>query len=163
MHKIPLILAGVMAAAAAHAQQFDLNQLQNTVMSNPQVQQAVGQAVMQNAAKNPAALAGGFASMTPAQTSAFGTQAQAAVAKLLTPSENKSLTTFAASPDGQGIMAKLPEIAQALAPLVMQAYAGNAPAAVAPAAGKTSKAATLLNQFQQVQSQLPLTQPTGGK
>lgn len=133
-----VVVAG--AAQAQTAQQIDLSK----VLANPQVQQMLGQQIvggaMANNAGNPA---GGFATMTPAQANTLAVQAQAIANKYLTKAEQDKLEAFQASPEGQAIISKMPQMANELAPLLLQAYMGNG--AVAPAAG----------------NKLPLMQPTG--
>lgn len=136
-----LTLAMVALAGTAGAQALDFGNL----LSNPQIQQALGQQIvgsaMANNAGNPA---GGFSTMTAAQANTLAEQAQAIANKYLTKGEQDKLAQFQASPEGQSIVSKMPQMANELAPLLLQAYLGNN--TVAPAAG-TSK--------------LPLTLPTG--
>jgi len=138
-----LTLAMVALAGAAVAQTVDFS----AILANPQVQQALGQQIvggaMANNAGNPA---GGFSTMTPAQANTLAVQAQAIANKYLTKAEQDKLEQFQASAEGQSIISKIPQMANELAPLLLQAYMGNN-AAVAPASG----------------NKLPLTQPTGAR
>ncbi len=133
-------MAGV--AFAQSAQQIDLGGL----LANPQLQQMLGQQIvggaMANNAGNPA---GGFSTMTPAQANTLAVQAQAIANKYLSKAEQDKLEQFQASAEGQSIISKMPQMANELAPLLLQAYMGNSN--VAPAAG----------------NKLPLLQPTGGR
>jgi hypothetical protein len=143
MRRTVLTFAMVAAAGVAAAQAVDFG----SILSNPQVQQALGQQIVGGAmANNQGNPAGGFSTMTPAQANTLAVQAQAIANKYLTKAEQDKLEAFQASPEGQAIIAKMPQMANELAPLLLQAYMGNP--SVAPAAG-TPK--------------LPLTQPTGAK
>lgn len=151
MHRSILTLALVALAGVAVAQTTGSSAYQTLgqqLMANPQLQQAIAgqmvQGAMANNAGNPA---GGFASMNASDATALAGQAQAIANKYLTAGEQAKLTAFQSSPEGQAIIAKLPQMANELAPLLLQAYLGNA--AVAPAAGSAPK--------------LPLTQPTGAQ
>ncbi len=134
MKKIILATAGTLLAASAYA--VDFNAISNAVMNDPAVQQAVGKQVMQQAASNPGAVAtalGGAAgvsgtlgmlgSLNPAQQQQLVAAAQAIGGKLFTPAEQTALAKFQSSPEGTGIMAKMPALLEQLAPVVMQMYA----------------------------------------
>jgi hypothetical protein len=56
--------------------------------------------------------------------------------KLFTPAEQAKLTAFTATPEGASIVSKMPQLAQQLAPVVLQMYAQQA-GKIAPAAGTT--------------------------
>lgn len=147
-----LTLAMVALAGVAFAQTTTGSNPYQTIgqqlMANPQLQQAIAGQVIQGAmANNQGNPAGGFASMNASEATALAGQAQAIANKYLTKAEQDKLAAFQASPEGQSIIAKMPQMANELAPLLLQAYLGNS--AVAPAAGTSTK--------------LPLTQPTGAQ
>lgn len=149
--------AAVLLANGASAQGFDINKAMQAAQqmsagmgtgtgagassggaaaANPlaqQAQQAIMQQAMQQVASNPQLLSQMAGSLTPQQQASFTQQALAAMQKNLTPAEQAKLTAFTASPEGASIAAKLPQIMQQLAPVLLQMYAGNG---VAPAAGK---------------------------
>lgn len=116
-------------AAASTAVAYDFSALQQAVTNNPQVQQAVGAQVMKNAAATApttgAGVLGALSKMTPEQQKMLMTQANAIAAKLFTPAEAKSLKTFQATPQGAGVMNKLPALVEQLAPVIFQMYAGK--------------------------------------
>lgn len=131
-----------LVATAAYAQGFNLQAIQQQLAATPQGQQVMQQgqqAVMQQAlqqlANNPQMLTQMANSLSPQQQSTLMQQAMVAGQKIFTPAEQAKLTTFTASPEGASIAAKLPQLVQALAPTLLQMYAGQA-ATVAPAAGK---------------------------
>ncbi|MFZ2587765.1 MAG: hypothetical protein WAZ18_06590 [Alphaproteobacteria bacterium] len=116
-------------AAASTAVAYDFSAIQNAVMNNPTVQQEVGKRVIQNtAASVPTTKAGvisALGSLTPEQRAQLMTQANAIAAKLFTPAEAKAVKGFQATPAGQGVMSKLPALAEQLAPVILQMYAGK--------------------------------------
>lgn len=128
-----LITGGLCAIASAYA--LDFSAMQQQLLANPAVQQQLAATAAQTAASNPQMLTQAIASLTPQQQSTLAAQAQAIAAKVFTPAENASLNAFTATPEGQGIMAKLPQFAQQLMPVILQLVAGQTGAA-APAAGQ---------------------------
>jgi hypothetical protein len=129
-----LLTLGLCAIASAYA--LDFSAMQQQLLANPAVQQQLATTAAQTAASNPQMLSQAIASLTPQQQTTLAGQAQAIAAKVFTPAENTKLTAFAATPEGKGIIAKLPQFAEQLMPVVLQMYAGNTGAAAAPAAGK---------------------------
>ena len=144
----------VVVATAGYAQGFDLNKAMQAAQqmtsgntgtattnaaANPlmqQAQQAVMQQALQQLAANPQMLTQMAASLTPQQQATLTTQALSVAQKNLTTAEQAKLTAFTASPEGASIAAKLPQIVQQLAPVLLQMYAGNGAGNIAPAAGK---------------------------
>ncbi|HEX2859337.1 MAG TPA: hypothetical protein VHP58_03970 [Alphaproteobacteria bacterium] len=130
-------IATVLAVGVAGvAYAYDFSAIQNAVMNDPAVQQQVGAQVMKNpqlltgaaGATGTAGMtgaAGMMAALSPAQKTQLMTQANAIAAKLFTPSEQKSLQAFQATPDGASITGKLPTLVQQLAPVLLQMYAGT--------------------------------------
>ena len=116
-----------MLAAASTVVAYDFSAVQNAVMNNPQVQQEVGKRVMQNAAATAPTTGVGMVkalgSLSPAQQQALMVQANALATKLFTPAEQKSLKAFQSTPQGQGVMSKLPALVEQLAPILLQMYA----------------------------------------
>lgn len=126
---------------AAQAQGFDLNALQKQMAANPamqQMQQQMMQQALLEASKNPQMIAQMANALSPQQQATLMQQAMAMGQKMFTPAEQAKLAEFTSSPEGASIAAKLPQMAQQLAPVVLQMYAASmAPAAkVVPAAGK---------------------------
>lgn len=139
---LAFIVAVIATATVAHAQTFDLGAIQKQLAASPAAQQAsqgLQQQMMQQAlteaANNPQLVAKMAGSLSPSQQSTIMTKAMSIGQTLFTPAEQAKLASFGATPEGAGIMAKLPQLAQQLAPTVLQMYAGAA-AANAPAAGK---------------------------
>jgi hypothetical protein len=131
-----------LVAVAAHAQGFNLQALQQQLATTPagqaamqQTQAAVMQQAMQQMAANPQLLTQMANSLTPAQQATLMQQAMTAGQRIFTPAEQAKLTAFTSSPEGASIAAKLPQLVQALAPTLLQMYAGQA-GTLAPAAGK---------------------------
>lgn len=150
------ILAALVVATPVFAQGFDINAAMQaaqqmaagsagttgtagTASANPlaqQAQAAVMQQALQQVASNPQLLSQMAGSLTPQQQVAFTQQALAVTQRNLTPAEQAKLTAFTASPEGASIASKLPQIMQQLAPVLLQMYAGNSGAGIAPASGK---------------------------
>lgn len=128
-----LITAGLCAIASTYA--LDFAAMQKQLMANPAIQQQLATTAAQTAASNPQLLTSAIANLTPQQQTTLSQKAMAIAAQVFTPAENAKLTAFTATPEGQGIVAKLPAFAEQLMPVVMQMVAGNS-GAVAPAAGK---------------------------
>ena len=136
----------VALAATASAQGFDFGALAKQAAASPlaqqamaspaaqQAQQAVMQQALQQAAANPQLLTSMASSLSPAQQSTLMQQALVIGQKLFTPAEQAKLTSFMATPEGAGIAAKIPQLAQQLAPTVLQMVASSS-AGVAPASG----------------------------
>lgn len=104
-----------------------------------QAQTALMQQTLQMLAQNPQLLAQMAGNLNTQQQATLLQQTLSVANRNFTPQEQASLNAFAATPEGQSIMAKLPGVIQQLAPVVMQMYAGQmgaAGSAVAPAAGK---------------------------
>ncbi len=153
MKKTILTLAALAATTPVFAQGFDLNKAMQaaqqmaagstgtttTAAANPlaaQAQQAIVQQALQQLANNPQLLTQLAGSLTPQQQATLTTQALGVAQQNLTKAEQAKLTAFTASPEGASIAAKLPQIVQQLAPTLLQMYAGNSAANLAPAAGK---------------------------
>jgi len=100
-----------------------------------QAQTAMMQQAMQMMAQNPQLLTQVAGSLSPQQQASLLQQTMGVANKNFTPQEQASLNAFAATPEGQSIMAKLPGVIQQLAPVVLQMYAGQM-GTMAPAAGK---------------------------
>ncbi|TKW61889.1 MAG: hypothetical protein DI628_04520 [Blastochloris viridis] len=100
-----------------------------------QAQTAMMQQAMQMMAQNPQLLTQVAGSLSPQQQASLLQQTMGVANKNFTPQEQASLNAFAATPEGQSIMAKLPGVIQQLAPMVLQMYAGQM-GTMAPAAGK---------------------------
>jgi hypothetical protein len=109
-------ILALMLALPFAAQAYDLNAIQQQLMNNPEVQQAVGAQVMKQATKPTAAAA------ATGQNALLMQAFNAAASKYLTPAETKSLNAYKASPTGASVMAKLPQIAQELMPVLLQMY-----------------------------------------
>ena len=131
-----------LVAFAAHAQGFNLQALQQQLAGTQagqaamqQTQAAVMQQAMQQMAANPQLLTQMANSLSPAQQATLMQQAMTVGQQIFTPAEQAKLTAFTASPEGASIASKLPQLVQALAPTVLQMYAGQA-GNLAPAAGK---------------------------
>jgi hypothetical protein len=138
-------------------QAYDFSAIQQQIMNDPSVQQAVGQQVMKQATTNPAGTAnvlggmlgaGGAAGATGGNMStllgavlgnktaaktpitaapatgnaALMATAQAAMAKVLTPTEQKSLQAYSATPTGASVMSKMPALVEQLMPIMLQMY-----------------------------------------
>ena len=136
-----------LGSALQAAQQMAAGQQGGTASANTAATGALGQqaqaALMQQAlqmmAQNPQLLTQMAGSLNTTQQASLLQQTMTMANKTFTPQEQASLNAFAATPEGQSIMAKLPGVIQQLAPVVMQMYAGQmgtAGSAVAPAAGK---------------------------
>ncbi len=100
-----------------------------------QAQAALMQQTLQMLAQNPQLLTQMAGSLNTQQQATLLQQTLSVANKSFTPQEQASLNAFAATPEGQSIMAKLPGLIQQLTPVVLQMYAGQM-GAVAPAAGK---------------------------
>lgn len=141
-----MMIVGLCLLGGASVQAADWGSLASQVMANPAMQQvavqaasnpAVQQAVLQQAlsgatakaATGKGAMATALATLTPEQTALLTQKAQAIAAKLFTAKEQKALTAFQTSPEGAGVMGKMPALMQQLAPVILQMY-------MAPAAGK---------------------------
>lgn len=107
-----------------------------------QAQAAMMQQTLQMMAQNPQLLTQMAGSLNTQQQASLLQQTMAMANKTFTPQEQASLNAFAATPEGQSIMAKLPGLIQQLTPVVMQMYAGQvgsaggSAGAMAPAAGR---------------------------
>lgn len=128
-----LALVAMALVSVAHAEDsgFDFNAIGKQLMANPAVQQQVAT----TAANNPQLVSQFANSLTPAQQTTLSQQALEVAKQMLTPAEQTALTQFQSTPEGAGVMAKLPAIIQQLAPTLLQMYAAQT-ATQAPAAGK---------------------------
>ena len=106
-----------------------------TGMLGQQAQTALMQQAVQMMAQNPQLLTQMAGSLSAPQQASLLQQTMGIANKSFTPQEQASLNAFAATPEGQSIMAKLPGVIQQLAPVVLQMYAGQM-GATSPAAGK---------------------------
>lgn len=137
-----LTVAALGIVTVAHAQGFDFNAIKQQLAASPAAQQAtqgmqqqVMQQALQQAAKNPQLLTSMASQLTPTQQSTLMQQAMAAGKQIFTPAEQSKLASFTSTPEGAGIVAKLPQLVQQLAPTVLQMVAANA-GSTAPAVGK---------------------------
>ncbi len=153
MKYLIILLAALGFAPLVHAQGFNLGSAlqaaQNmaatqgqtgttNVATSPlaqQAQTAMVQQALQVMAANPQLVTQLAGSLNPQQQATLMQQALGLATQTFTAKEQASFTAFAATPEGQGIMAKLPQLMQQLTPVLLSMYAGQGAAAVAPAAG----------------------------
>jgi len=100
-----------------------------------QAQTAMVQQALQVMAANPQLVTQLASSLSPQQQAALTQQALGLATQTFTVQEQASFTAFAATPEGQGIMAKLPTLLQQLTPVLLSMYAGQGANTLAPAAG----------------------------
>lgn len=134
--RLSLLLA-TLAVTSSTALAYDLTGVQN-ILTNPALQQQAAQ-VAQAAAANPQVVTAAgtgmaeqfLANLTPAQQQQLTAQFNAIADKILTPAENAKLTQFQASREGAAVIAKMPQIIEQFAPVILQMYLAQS-AQVAP-------------------------------
>lgn len=150
LSKIVAVLAALTLAPLAQAQGFNLGNALQTAQQlgvntqtggassgalGQQAQQMLMQQALQQLAANPQLVTQMAASLSAQQQASLKDRMMSVAKNVLTPAEQTSLNTFASTPEGASIAAKMPQIVQQMAPVVLQMYASQN-ASVAPAAGK---------------------------